>query len=234
MLHQLIKQIWEEETIPTDWKDGLIAIVPRKGDLRDCNNYRGIMLLSTPRKVFSHIILERLQKGVDERLRENQAGFRNRRSCSDQIATLRIIIQQSIEWNTPVYVNFIDFEKAFDSVDRVLLWKLMAHYGIPPKYVNIIKNTYQGIQCQVLHQGYAHEKIEVLAGVRQGCLLSSFLFLLCIDWIMKQTTYNKKNGIQWSLTEHLDDLDFADDIALLSHTHQQTQDKLTRLETTAV
>ncbi|KAF0046078.1 hypothetical protein F2P81_002607 [Scophthalmus maximus] len=143
MLHQLIKQIWEEEIIPSDWKDGLIAIVPKKGDLRECNNYRGIMLQSTPGKVFNRIILERLRKGADERLRENQAGFRNGRSSSDQIATLRIIFEQSIEWNASVYVNFIDFEKAFHSIDHVLLWKLMAHYGIPPKYINIMKNTYR-------------------------------------------------------------------------------------------
>ncbi|KAF0023158.1 hypothetical protein F2P81_023788 [Scophthalmus maximus] len=89
------------------------------------------------------------------------------------------------------------------------------------------------MQCQVLHQGSAHGKIEVLTGVRQGCLLSPFLFLLCIDWITKQTISNNKNGNQWSLTEHLHNLDFADDIALLSHTHQQMQDKTTRLETTA-
>ena len=87
-----------------------------------------------------HIILERLQKRADER--QNQADFRNGRSCSDQIATLRIIVEQSIEWKTPVYVNFIDFEK---------LWKLMAHYGIPPKYSNLIKNTYQGSSTRDLH-----------------------------------------------------------------------------------
>ena len=234
MLHQLIKKIWEEEeNIPADWKDGLIAIIPKKGDLRDCNNYRGIMLLSTPGKVLNRIILERLRKGVDDELRENQAGFRNGRSCSDQIATLRIIIEQSIEWNTSVYVNFIDFEKAFDSVDRQLLWQLMAHYGLPPKYINIIKSTYQDMQCQVLHQGHAQETFSVLTGVKQGCLLSPFLFLLCIDWIMKQTTHNKKTGIQWNLTQHLEDLDFADDIALLSHSHQQMHEKSQLLESTA-
>ena len=110
----MIKEIWEDaENIPADWKGGLIAIIPKKGDLRDFNNYRGIMLLSTPGKVKKRIILERLRKGVDDELRENQAGFRNGRSCSDQIATLRIIIEQSIEWNT---------QKAFDSVDRKRLW----------------------------------------------------------------------------------------------------------------
>lgn len=233
MLHHLIQTIWEKENVPSDWKDGHIVKIPKKGDLRECKNYRGIMALSTPGKVLNHILLERLQKCVDEKLRENQAGFRNNRSCGDQIATLRIIIEQSIEWNSSVYVNFIDFEKAFDSVDREILWKLTAHYGIPAKIINIIRSTYQGMRCQVLHEGCISEAFEVLTGVRQGCLLSPFLFLLCIDWVMKETTSNRRTGIQWSLTEQLEDLDFADDLALLAHTHQQMQEKSGKLEETA-
>ena len=182
MLHHLMQIIWKEENLPPDWRDGNIIQIPKKGDLRECKNYRGIMLPSTPGKVLNRIILERLQKAVDEKLRENQAGFRNTRSCGDQIATLRIIIEQSIEWNSPVLVNVIDFEKAFDNVDREMLWKLMGHYGIPPKFISIIKNTYHGMQCQVLHEGCVSEAFEVLTGVRQGCLLSPFLFLLCTDW----------------------------------------------------
>ena len=89
------------------------------------------------------------------------------------------------------------------------------------------------MQCQVLHQGQAQETFTVLTGVKQDCLLSPFLFLLCIDWTMKQTTHNKNTGVQWSLTEQLEDLDFADDIALLSHSHQQMREKSQLLETTA-
>lgn len=73
----------------------------------------------------------------------------------------------------------------------------------------------------------------MLTGVRQGCLLSPFLFILCIDWIMTQTTSNSQTSIQWSLTEQLEDLDFADDLALLAHTHHQMQEKSHKLETTA-
>jgi urease beta subunit len=174
-----------------------------------------------------------MKRAIDKVLRDQQAGFRKERSCTDQIATLRMIIEQSIEWNSPLYINFIDFEKAFDSLDRETLWMIMAHYGIPPKPISIIRNMYEGMKCQVLHGADTSDEFDVKTGVRQGCLLSPFLFLLVIDWIMKETTHEKRNGIQWGLLKQLDDLDFADDIALLAHNHQQIQHKTLLLEENA-
>ena len=77
----------------------------------------------------------------------------------------------------------------------------------------------------MVHCGQVTEAFKVQTGVRQGCLLSPFLFLLSIDWAMKTSTSGKRNGIQWTLWSQLDDLDFADDIALVSHTQQQMQEK---------
>ncbi|VDP50089.1 unnamed protein product [Schistosoma curassoni] len=81
-----------------------------------------------------------MKNSVDARLRDQQAGFRKDRSYTDQIATLRIIVEQSIEWNSSLYINFIDYEKAFDSVNRTTLWKLLRYYGVPQKIVTIIQN----------------------------------------------------------------------------------------------
>ncbi|KAL9978171.1 hypothetical protein ACROYT_G015662 [Oculina patagonica] len=229
MLYELFGKIWETNEIPDDWKEGYLIKLPKKGDLKECKNWRGIMLLSTAGKVLNRIILERLKVEVDKRLREEQAGFRKDRSCTDQIATLRIILEQSLEWNSPVYATFVDYEKAFDSVDREVLWKLLRHYGIPEKYITLIQKTYEKCTCRVIHNGVLSELFEMLTGVRQGCLLSPFLFLLVIDWIMRRTTEKHQDGIQWTLTTRLEDLDFADDIALLSHNHRSMQSKLTRL-----
>ena len=77
--------------------------------------------MSVPGKVLNRIILEWVNGEVDQILREEQAGFRQDRSCTDQIATLRIIVEQSVEWNTSLYVNFVDYEKAFDNLDRETL-----------------------------------------------------------------------------------------------------------------
>ncbi|VDO94892.1 unnamed protein product [Schistosoma margrebowiei] len=147
------------------------------------------------------------------------------RSCTDQIATLRIIVEQSFGWNSSLYINFIDYEKAFDSVDRRTLWKLLRHYGVPEKIVNIIRNSYDGLQCKVVHGEQLTDAFQVRTGVRQGCLLSPFLFLLVVDWIMKTSTSEGKHGIQWTAQNQLNDLDFSDHLVLLSHTHKQMQIK---------
>ncbi|VDP46640.1 unnamed protein product [Schistosoma curassoni] len=74
-----------------------------------------------------------MQDSIDVQLQDQQVGFRKDRLCTDQITTLRIIVKQPIEWNSSLYINFIDYEKAFDNVDRTTLWKLPRHYGVPQK-----------------------------------------------------------------------------------------------------
>ena len=90
----------------------------KKGDLSNCNNLRGITLLSVPGKVLCSTLLHRLKDDLDKRLPEEQAGFRSGRSCSEQILILINIIEQSCEFNQKVFINFVNFKKAFDSIHR--------------------------------------------------------------------------------------------------------------------
>ena len=174
-----------------------------------------------------------MKEAVDPKLRDQQAGFRRNRSYADQLDSLRIIVEQSLEWNFTLYFSFIDYEKAFDGVDRDTMWKLLKHYGVPKKIISLIRCTSQDMSCRTAHACQLSKSFEVKTEVRQGCLLSPFFFLLVIDWIMKTTTTGGNNGIQWTLWTQLDNLDLADDLALLSHNHSQMQDKTTLLETTS-
>ena len=153
MLHGLLIKIWDQGYIRSEWREGILVKLAKKSDLSSYKNYRGIILLSTTGKVLNHIILERMGEAVDRILRENQAGLRPSRSTADQITTLRIIVEQSLEWRTSLCINFIDYEKAFDSLDRNVLWDLMANYGIPSKIISLVKNTYEGTNCRILHEG---------------------------------------------------------------------------------
>ena len=173
--------------IPDDCRHGHLFKLSKKSKLKDCNTWRGITLLSIPGKVFSKILLEIMKTEVNRLLPEEQAGFRKEWSCTDHVATLRVITEQSLEWNSPMYIYFVDFQKAFDIVDRIALWKLLAHYGTPEKSIRLIRTTYEPSSCQFVHNGSLTEAFSILSGVRQGCLLSPSLFLQAVDWIMAST-----------------------------------------------
>ncbi|KAL9970181.1 hypothetical protein ACROYT_G022514 [Oculina patagonica] len=221
-LYDLFHKSWNAETIPEDWCRGLIVKLPKKGDRTQCTNWRGVTLLSIPSKIFCKIIHMRLSDAIDTILRKEQAGFRPGVGCIDHIFTLRNIFEQCIEWNTKVHVNFIDLEKAFDSIHRDTLWNILLAYGCPEKIVSIIKLFYNNFTCSVIHKKKLTDWFSVRSGLRQGCVLSPMLFLVAIDWIMRKTIGNKRRGIRWTLTSLLEDLDFADDVALVSSTRDIT------------
>ena len=171
------------------------------------------------------MLMNRLKKGVDRRLRKEQAGFRQNRGTTEQIFILRNIIEQANEWRSPIYSHFVDFEKAFDSVNRESLWNIMKSYGIPSKMRRANKGIYEGFKCAVMEERETTEWFELRTGVKQGCVMSGFLFLLVIDWVMKRATSEARRGIRWNFMTVLEDLDFADDIALLSSKTQDLKDK---------
>ena len=187
--------------------------------------------MSVAAKVMGKVLIRRISGGVDARLRKEQAGFRKGRSTIEQIFVLRNIVEQAVEWNSSLYVCFVDYEKAFDSVHGKTLWKIMESYGIPSKLVRMVIAMYDGSQCAVVEGTGQTDWFDVKSGVKQGCNMSGFLFLLVIDWIMRRTVSGANTGIRWKLWSKLDDLDFADDIALTSSTKCQIQQKVTNLST---
>jgi Reverse transcriptase (RNA-dependent DNA polymerase)/Domain of unknown function (DUF6451) len=221
----LFRDVWINESLPEDWLQGIIIKIPKKGDLSECKNWRGINLLSIVSKVFTKIILNRLLKVVEPLIRKQQSGFRPEKSCVDLINTLRIIIEQSVEWRSPLYLLFVDYQVAFDSLDRDCIWIALKNRGVPDKIIRVIQKLYSGFRCRVLHDGKYSEPFSTASGVRQGCMLSPLIFLVVLDEVTRAALDNKNRGIQWNLVEKLEDLDFADDVVLMSHRLKDMQDK---------
>ena len=107
----LFSDICTTNKIPRDWNKGQIVKIPKKGDLQNCDNWRGITLLSMPSKIFCRVLLNRIEWAIDVNLRQEQAGFRRGKGCMDQIFSLRNIIEQRTGWNAPLCIGFIDFKK---------------------------------------------------------------------------------------------------------------------------
>jgi len=175
--------LWDTERWPEMWKKGLIDNIFKKGDLRDCNRWRGVTLLPVISKIFCRMLLERIKEGVDRRLRK------------EDIFILRNISEQASEWRSGLYIHFVDFEKAFDSVYRESLWNIMRSYGIPNKTVRVIAVMYKGFECAVIDGNETSNGFKMKSGVKQGCVMPGFLFQLVIDWVMRKVTVDKKRGI---------------------------------------
>jgi len=139
LLETLIKTTWKPEHFADEWKNGYIIKLPKNGDLSDCKNCRGITLLNTINKLVTIILYQRLIAKLEPLLRKEQAGFRPHRSCVGQINTLRIVVEQSLEYHSPLYMIFVDFERAFDPLKHSVIWHTLTECGMPTKLVNIKK-----------------------------------------------------------------------------------------------
>ena len=229
----LFNLCWQNGKVPEDWRRGAIVKIPKKGNISECANWRGITLLSVPGKVFCMVLLLRLRDALDQRLREEQAGFRSGRSCSEQIFALRNIIEQCVEFRHPLTINFVDFKKAFDSLHRESLWCILHLYGVPTMFITILKDLYSRSSCCIKTENGHTEFFEITTGVRQGCILSPLLFLVALDYVMRRAGSQAGAGIPWSDHDRLGDLDFADDIALLEENETKLQLATNKLDENA-
>ena len=187
---------------------------PKKGDLSNSSNWRGITLLSVIAKTVSNIIYNPINGAVFGVLSEEQAEFRDGRGCTDHIFVLRHIMEQCEEWRKPGVLNIVDFGKAFDSIHRVSMWMQLKLYGLPNKIIALIKAVFEGSEsCVRVGQEHTHF-FEITTGVRQGDVLSPLLFNIVIDYIMGKLQ-QVEGGVQWTASNFLKALAYADDICLL-------------------
>lgn len=225
IIRPIIEDFWSSHSLPNELSEGVIIKLPKRGNLTECRNWRGITLLTVIHKVLATILHARLSSSIAADLRNEQAGFRPHRSCTDHINSLRIIVEQSVEWRSPLYLVFIDFAKAFDTLHHQAIWHALQCKGIPPELIDRIKALYQNSTSRVLHERLLSNPIGVTTGVRQGCILSPLLFNIVLDSVMQEATRYRR-GITWGINGRLEDLDYADDICLLGHNHSDIAAKL--------
>ena len=121
-----------------DWKRSVFIPIPKKGNAKECLNYKAIALISHTSKVMLKILQARLQQYVNCELSDVQAGFR--KGTRDQIANIRWIIEKSRELQKNIYFCFIDYAKAFDCVDDNQTWKILKEMGIPENLTCLMRN----------------------------------------------------------------------------------------------
>ncbi|CAH1231299.1 Hypp378 [Branchiostoma lanceolatum] len=185
-LHSFVTAAWTTGCVPQHWKDSdLVSIYKRKGDRADCSNSRGISLLSCAGKVLTRILLLRLIKNVSEDvLPESQCGFRKDRSTADMIFVARQIQEKCREQHQDLYMVFVDLTKAFDSLNRPLLWEVLKRFGCPRRFLAVLMSLHDGAMVRVLGGGEKSDPFPVCTGVRQGCVIAPVIFNLFLAAVM--------------------------------------------------
>ncbi|BHF71155.1 hypothetical protein SprV_0401421000 [Sparganum proliferum] len=173
-------EMWPQGEVPQDFKDATIVhLYKRKGNRQICDNHRGISLLNIVGKIFARILLNRLNNHLEQGLLpESQCGFRRHRGTKDMIFATRQLQEKCQEMRTLLHSTFVDLTKAFDTVNREGLWKIMQKFGYPERFIEMVRQLHDGMMARVTNKGALSEAFAVTNGVKQGCVLAPTLFSL--------------------------------------------------------
>ena len=227
-LAELFTKCLREGKTPKAWKNTIIILIHKKGDTKDLKNYRPISLLSVIYKLFTKVITNRIADTLDLNQPREQAGFRSGFSTTDHIHTLNQIIEKTNEYRKPLCMAFIDYEKAFDSVEIPAVLRAIRNQGVEEIYCRILEDIYKdGTAAIKVHAETS--KIPIKKGVRQGDTISPKLFTACLEEIFRKLEWRDK-GIKIG-DEYLNNLRFADDIVLFSESVYELQLLINELNT---
>ena len=212
---------------PVEWV--LAVIVPLykgKGDVHECGNYRGISLLSVVGKVYGRVLINRIRDKTEGVISEVQSGFRRGRGCTDQTFAVREICEKYLKKGKDVYFAFLDLEKAYDRVDRDAMWNVLRLYGVGGKLLKAVKSMYAGSKACVRVGNEMSEWFTVRVGLRQGCVMSPWLFNLYIDGVVREVNARvlgrgveliDANDNAWQMNQLL----FADDTVVVADSEEK-------------
>ena len=206
---------------PDQLTESELIVLFKKGDRLDCSNYRPICLLSHVYKLIMMIIYNRISPELMRALPTNQAAYQRGRSTTEQIQTLQQTIEKLCEFNNNGVILFIDYTKAFDSVDQRMLWETLRKYtDINSGYINILAKLYERSKARIRTDIGITRMINILCGVKQGDLASAVLFCIVLMVILLETFEDLDFGIQLG-GEKMTDKGYADDVAIMTETIAQ-------------
>ena len=197
-------------------KQSIITIIPKQNkDLTILDNWRPISLLNVDYKIATKVIANRVKHVITKIIHNSQTGFIKGRYMGENIRLLFEIIDNAEEENKPGLIFFSDFEKAFDSIDHTYIINFLKHFNFGEDFIKWVKLFYNDAKSCVTNNGYLSDFFPVLRGVRQGCPLSTYLFIICIELLSnKITTTEDIKGITYANYEFKKSL-FADDASFI-------------------
>ena len=181
----LFNECLHQSKIPEKWDEAIIILLYKKGDQKDISNYRPISLLNNIYKLFTKIITNRITRTLDENQPREQAGFRKGFSTVDHLHAVNQLIEKCVEYKIPLVAAFVDYNKAFDSVEISDVLEALHEQGIEPVYINIFKHIYKQAKSFIrMHKD--SKPFHLGRGVRQGDTSSPKLFTACLEKVFQK------------------------------------------------
>ena len=226
LLTDLLNAFFLHGGIPSCVSSGLVTPIHKKGCAMDPTNYRPIAVGEPLYRLYTTILNDRLVKWTEAGgLRSPaQAGFRPRKSTIHHLFALRHFIDHALNTGRPLYVCFVDLQKAYDTVQHDLLWERLRSIGVSPRMLAAIQSLYTSGTLSMKVDGTAGQPAVQRMGVRQGCPLSPTLFGIFFDGLHDHLhTAALAAGLQLRSGRSVSSLVYADDVALLSWSPQGLQ-----------
>ena len=176
------------------------------------------------------ILQARLHQCVNCEHPDVKAGFRKGRGTRDQIANIHWIIKKTREFQKNIYFCFIDYDKAFDSVDHNKVWKILQETGIPDHLTCILRNLYTGQEAIVRTGHGTTDWFQIGKGVCQGCILSRCLFNLYAEYIMRNAGLDEAQAGIKIVGRNINNLRYANDTTLMAESEEELKSLLMKVK----
>lgn len=229
-LYMLFNNCFETGVIPSSWGYGIINPIQKSNcdDPRDPACYRGITLTSSIYKAYCGVLNDRIVKWAEEneKISDKQNGFRRNRSTTDHISTLTSIIESRKLAKKPTFVCFVDFRKAYDAINRTLLWRKLSNIGLKGKMFQSLRALYNNVNCSVRINGHLTDWFTVNSGLKQGCLLSPLIFNLFVNDLSGALDATGLGVDMEGIDCKVNMLLYADDLTLIAESEDDLQQLL--------
>uniref|UniRef100_A0A8D8YV05 Craniofacial development protein 2 n=1 Tax=Cacopsylla melanoneura TaxID=428564 RepID=A0A8D8YV05_9HEMI len=212
-MFSIIQESYDTGEMPNDFQDSEIVILPKKARSKRCEDFRTLSILSHTSKILTTIIKRRIEKKIDLQLEEDQFGFRNGKGTREAILSLRLLIDESLRINKPLFIAFVDLQKAFDNVNWNLMLKILKDIEINFKDRRVIHSLYKNQVAGIQINNSERKTARIKKGVRQGCTISPYLFNIYIEKAIAECR-ECCTGIVLNGDKRIQMLRFADDIAI--------------------